>query len=170
MKRSLSEGITMIRHSKRKSSQTIGRSLIIFLYVLFPAIVSIGQTAPPEPTTIGPGSEIQRELKAGETQLFRIQLSSGQFLHVKVEQNGIDVTVDLLKPNGESMVALDGPSGRYGPEDIAVIAESSGEYQLKVISPAKTAPAGRFKVAVVNLRSPIQSTRNRVDAESALVE
>ncbi len=159
----------MIRHSKRKPAQTIGRSLFIFLCVLVLPITAITQTTP-ETTTIGPGSEIERELKGGETQLFKIQLSSGQFLHVKVEQNGIDVVADLLKPNGESMVAIDGPSGRYGPEDIAVIAESSGDYQLKVTSPGKNVPAGRFKVTVVNLRSPTQSDRDRVAAESLFVE
>jgi len=160
----------MTRPRERRSSQSIRRPLISCLFVIFPAICAIAQTTSLEPITIAAGSQIDRELNGGEAQLFSIKLSSGQFLHVKVEQNGIDVTLELLKPNGDSMVVSDAPNGRYGPEEIAVIAEDSGDYQLKVLSPRKSEPAGGFKATVVNLRTPTQTDRDRTAAESAWVE
>src|SRR5215203_701709 len=99
----------MIRASQRKSSPTIARPLFICLYVIFPAIFAIAQTNAPELTTISAGSQVDRESKGGETQLFAVQVSSGQFLHLRVDQNGSDVVVNLLNPRGESLFLLDGP-------------------------------------------------------------
>src|SRR5215217_19151 len=99
----------MTKDSQGKSSLRIARPIFICLYVIFPAIFAIAQTNSPEPTTIAAGSQVDRESKGGETQLFAIQVSSGQFLHLRVDQNGSDVVVNLLNPRGESLFLLDGP-------------------------------------------------------------
>ena len=98
-----------------------------------------------EATALEPNRPIDRELKGGQTDVYKFRLASGEFLHLVVEQNGVDVEVNLLKPDGKSMVDIDGPSGRFGPEEIAVITDISGDYRVQVISPNKTAPAGRYK-------------------------
>ncbi len=117
-----------------------------------------------------PGAPVTRELNGGQSEAFAIQLDSGQFLRLAVEQIGIDVTLNLLDPADRLVVYLDGPNGRFGPEDIAVMAESSGIYRLEVRSPSATAAAGKYKISIVSLRPPTDADRERVAAESLYVE
>src|ERR1043165_6847932 len=51
-----------------------------------------------EATVLAPGAVLERELKGGEAQTFVVHLAGGQFLHVEVEQIGIDVAVTLFEP------------------------------------------------------------------------
>ena len=76
------------------------------------------------------GQPIAREMAGAATHTYRIALSAGQYLKVVVEQKGIDVLVTLLTPNGQRLTEVDSPNGMQGPEQVSVIAEVSGEYQL----------------------------------------
>ena len=160
----------MIENPKRKSSQLVAGHLLFFLYLSMSALCAGAQTPAPAPQTVVAGSQVEAELKGGETQVFAIQASPGQFLHLRVDQNGIDVVVNVLNPNGESLISVDAPNGPNGPEYAAVIAGPAGDYRVEVSSPDRSAPSGRFKMTVLDLRSPTQTDRDRVAAESAFVE
>src|SRR5882724_6754333 len=104
-------------------------------------------------------SDIERELKGGETHSYRITLTSGQFLHALVEQKGIDVVVGLLDPSGKQIALADSPNDQWGTEPILVVAEMAGEYRVQVTSPNSKAPGGRYEIKIVALRpaSPIDN-------------
>src|SRR5437016_5697880 len=68
------------------------------------------------------GQRTASDLTAGESHSYRIDLNEGQYLHVFIEQQGIDVAVALYGPTGQ---ILDRHFCRdYGPTPILVIAES----------------------------------------------
>ena len=144
--------------------------LFIFWCAFCGATFTNAQTPAAEATSLEPHSPIDRELKGGQTDVYKFHLAAGEFLHLIVDQNGVDVEVGLLKPDGKSMVDIDGPSGRFGPEEIAVIGDMTGDYRVQVISPNKTAPAGRYKISIEALRPPTEADRQRVAAEGAFVE
>src|SRR5258706_502883 len=48
-------------------------------------------------------SSVERELKGGETQSYRISLNIGQFLNALMVQLGIDVFVTLIEPYGKQL-------------------------------------------------------------------
>ena len=160
----------MTGHFKHDGLHFLSRSLLICCCLIFLGLSVAAQTPIIEPMTIQPGVAIDRELKGGEAETFRIDLPAGQFLHIVVEQIGIDVVVNFRGPDGQSVFELDGQNGRFGPEDIVVITGPSGNYRLDVTSPDKTAPMGRFKVTTVDLRPPTENDRERVAAETAYVE
>jgi len=137
------------------------------LSVVFAASVR-GQT--PAATALEPNTPIERELKGGQTDTYSLRVIAGNFLHVVVEQKGVDVEVNLRAPDGRSVFDIDGPSGRFGPEEVAAIADATGEYRLNVISPNKSAAAGLYQVFLDVPRVPTENDRKRVAAEAAFVE
>src|SRR5262245_13088057 len=54
-----------------------------------------------ETQSLNPGRPIERELSTGQAHSYRITLDAGKYLRVHVEQQGIDVTVTLLTPDGK---------------------------------------------------------------------
>ncbi len=117
-----------------------------------------------------PDAVIERELKGGETHDFQISLLAGQFLHVVVDQRGIDVVVTLFAPDGKQIARTDRPNGDYGPEPVVAIAETPGDYRLTVSAPNKQAGAGRYELKVVALRGATPDDKDHVAAERSFEE
>src|SRR5215831_305899 len=109
-------------------------------------------SAPRDEPSLGPGPPIKRSLDAGQSHTYRIDLSSSQFLHVRVEQQGIEVVVRLRDPSGKVLTEysdrLRGPAGR---EQLSIVSETSGSYLLEVQSSKPEAAPGRYQVEVKEL-------------------
>lgn len=124
----------------------------LFLYVsvalLICASVAQAQVFSEVPTL----SDVERELKGGETHSYRIMLTTGQFLHAVVKQKGIDVIAASFTPDGKQLTYCDSPNSRWGPESILLVAAQPGEYRVEVRSPNGKAPAGRYQIHIVALR------------------
>ena len=107
----------------------------------------LGQT----PKDLPALSEVQRELKGGDTHSYRIQLNAGQFLHVRVEQENIDVVTSAFGPDGKQLTESDSPNDRWGSEPIIFVATTSGEHRIEIRSPYNTAPVGSYRIKIVAL-------------------
>ncbi|MGH9754503.1 MAG: CHAT domain-containing tetratricopeptide repeat protein [Blastocatellia bacterium] len=116
------------------------------------------------------GKPIERETAGGQKHYYEIALEAGQYLHLVVDQRGIDVIVTLFGPNGEQIFKMDSPNGVEGPEPVFTITETSGTYRLEVQSLENNAPAGRYEVKIADLRIATSQDRKRVLAESAFAE
>jgi CHAT domain-containing protein/Tfp pilus assembly protein PilF len=114
--------------------------------------------------TLEPGKPVTRELTGSQTHSYQIPLSSGQYVYVAVDQQGIDVVVSLLGPDGKPLVEVDSPNGAQGPENVFTIAETSGTYRLVVQSLEKNAAPGRYEVKVVELRTATEQDKNLLAA------
>src|ERR1044072_1979192 len=110
----------------------------IALQFLIPAVAALlisvmpawAQTAKDLPVL----TNVQSELKGGETHSFRIVLASGQFLNAAVQQQDIDVVTAVLGPDGKQLTESDSPNGRWGPEPVLIVAATAGEYRVDVRS------------------------------------
>lgn len=128
------------------------------------------QASGTEPTLLQSGVPLQRELKAGQTHTYTIDLTSGQFLHVTVEQQGIDVVITLSGPGGKAIAKVDSPNGQYGPEPVLCEAKTTGAYRLEVRSLNRSAPAGSYEIKVLALRAIVPLDRDRLAATTAFEE
>jgi CHAT domain-containing protein len=91
----------------------------------------------------------------GETHRYEIELRSGQYLQLMVEQRGVDVVQTLLDPDGHTVLETDSPSGRDGPDPLAVIAPVTGIYSLKLSRTGSfTRPPMRYELRVEAVREP----------------
>ncbi|MDQ3819258.1 MAG: tetratricopeptide repeat protein, partial [Acidobacteriota bacterium] len=124
------------------------------------------QTQQTNDSALMAGQTVERELKAGEGHSYRITLASGQYLHIVVEQIGINVEVAIANPKGEKLASLDW-WWREGAESLWVLAESSGDYTLKVDASNKPDEMGKYRIKVEKIGDWQQASdtdRNYVNA------
>jgi CHAT domain-containing protein/Tfp pilus assembly protein PilF len=109
---------------------------------------------------------IERELKSGEVHLYTIQLQAGQLIELVVDQRGIDVVARLLAPEGQQLAEVDSKQGTQGTEEVSILAESAGNYQLRAASLEKASAAGRYEVKIITLRNATDQDRARIAARN----
>jgi CHAT domain-containing protein len=109
----------------------------------------------------------QREMKGGERDQYQLALLAGQFVSVLVDQDGIDVTVSLVDPEGHQITQVDSENAEYGPEPVVAIAETAGLYKIIVASDAASQP-GRYSIRVLELRSSAPGDEQHVAAERSI--
>ena len=126
---------------------------VTFAFLILAALLC-GAAQPP--STPGPsltdGLVLERDLKGGETHVYPVGLQAGQFLRVRVQEDGIDLSVHLLDPRGAEVTGVDGLIGGHSDEDLATVGTASGLYRIEVRAPAQAAP-GRYRLRVEGPRS-----------------
>src|SRR3954447_8278619 len=98
-----------------------------------------------------PGKAIERAMAGGEIHEYKVSLEAGQFLHVTVDQRGIDLMVTVLGPDGKRIAEVDSPNGDNGPEPVEVVATATGDYRVEIRPLEKAANRGRYQVKVEEL-------------------
>jgi CHAT domain-containing protein len=115
-------------------------------------------------------ADSRHALKGGESHSYRINLVAGQFFHALIEQQGIDVTVSLFKPDGSLISVSDSPNERFGPEPALLVAEVSGEYRIEVRAPNARASAANYQIKIVAQREASATDKQHVAAQRAFDE
>jgi CHAT domain-containing protein/tetratricopeptide (TPR) repeat protein len=123
-----------------------------------------------ESVSLEPGKPVKRELSGGQSHFYKITMISGQYLHIVVEQRGIDVAVVLFTPDGKKIIEVDSNQTTVGAEAISLIAETAGVYRIETRFAGKTAQTGRYQVKIEELREAIAEDKYRVAAESVFRE
>ena len=116
------------------------------------------------------GKPIERQLSGGESHSYQLNVSSGQYARVVVEQKGIDVVVNLFGPDGKLITAVDNPNGSQGAETVHITAEATGTYRLEVTSFEKLARPGLYQAKLAELRSATPADQQRLTARRAFDE
>jgi CHAT domain-containing protein len=126
---------------------------------------------PQDPQSLSTGAPIERELPGGQTHIYRMALSAGQFALVKVEQLDADVSLAANGPDGKEFASVNLRWGGKGVEQLAIVADAAGEYIVKIISRnPKTASAGRYEAKIGELRAATEQDRARVRAQTICYE
>ncbi|HEX8291866.1 MAG TPA: hypothetical protein VF570_08940, partial [Pyrinomonadaceae bacterium] len=96
----------------------IPRCIVCLLLIVAADFTSprVAARAQGEAPTLTPDETVEAGMAGGETRLFRVTMSAGQYLRVVVEQRGIDLTVALIGPGSNRLLEMDSPNGSYGPE------------------------------------------------------
>src|SRR5882724_8514934 len=149
------------------SSSIIRGSLTIalILTILVPVAPASKQNSKDAPI-ISLGRPIEVELAGGQSNWYQVFLKAGEYVHIIVDQRGIDVIVRLYSPEPDRklLMEVDSPNGTQGPEPVYTIADISGPYFLEVLSQDKTAATGRYEVRIENLRIASKEDKVRVNA------
>src|SRR6185503_260023 len=104
------------------------RSLLIVFFCLLLAIPALAQES------LEVNKPIEKELSGDNAHSYQLKLAANQFVHLVVEQKGIDVVVTLFAPDGQKISEVDSPNGTQGPEPIKAVAAAAGDYRLEVRS------------------------------------
>ncbi len=119
-----------------------------------------------EPLRLEPGQQLERELAAGETHFYTLDLPAGVW-RVLVEQLGVDVTLVARSESGTSRMTVDGPFARRGPEWLVLPAEAR-HWRLELRAPEHGVGPGRYRVQLDALTDDTPAGRDRLTAEQAL--
>lgn len=133
--------------------------------IVLSAIPPLSSSTEAQPETI-------ETIQNSESKSFPISLKSGQFVRMIVQQQGIDLVVKLVSPDGQTIANSDSPNEDEGAEVISTIANTTGNYQLVVSAadPADAKAVGKFTVKVEELRMAQESDRQYLAAEVAFME
>ncbi len=109
---------------------------------------------------------VDRQLKAKEKHVYHVTLAPEQYMHVVVNQKGIDVIVRLFDPNNSLLIQRDSPNSQFGPEKISTVAQVSGSYYIAVCG-AENEPGGNYQIKLDGPRPKIAGDDRRLLAEQA---
>ncbi|HJQ32220.1 MAG TPA: CHAT domain-containing protein [Pyrinomonadaceae bacterium] len=110
------------------------------------------------------------EIGGGERHPYPVTLAAGEFLQVRVEQAGADVTLRLLNAGGDEVARMNGPSGRSGTETLSYAADAAGAYTLEVSVADEKAARGRYSIRRTAARPATAADRRRVEVERTFAE
>ena len=113
---------------------------------------------------LDPGQSVKRDLSGGEKAIYGIALSQGQSAHVIVEQFGIDVRVEVRRPDNKLIAAFDSELRDYGQEKVEFVADTDGNYLVDVGSKWAGQRAGRYLIAVAEIRPATEDDRDLQEA------
>jgi CHAT domain-containing protein/tetratricopeptide (TPR) repeat protein len=119
-----------------------------------------------ERIVLTPGAVLPRSLDGEGPHRFRFTAEADRFLHLDVEQRGVDVTVQLEDPFGRLLYEIDSPNGKVGPETVLAVTPASGRYLLTVEAVAAGAK-GDFALAVREVRPATDEDRRCAAAAAA---
>ncbi|HEX5085053.1 MAG TPA: CHAT domain-containing tetratricopeptide repeat protein [Blastocatellia bacterium] len=120
-------------------------------------------------TTLTAGSIIEKEIGGAEQHIYILPLKAGEFARIAVEQPSADAVLVLLKPDGLPLAEVnDYQQGE--PEYLSLIAETNGDYQLKISSADPKAARASYKIRVEEWRASTPRDSQFVDAERKFSE
>lgn len=122
------------------------------------------------PVKLEPGRPVNREIAGGQTHTYLIDAYADQYLHVVVEQRGINVVLELLGPEGKKLIEVDWTDGTRGRETAHVIVATSGVYRLQVRPRSDGVVVGRYEARIEQARAATGRDRNHVAGRDLLSE
>ena len=146
----------------------IRRCAIALCVLSAAATLSSLHAAPPARQELRAGAVLERRLSGGESQSFSLEASPGERLLITAEQRGIDVVIDVLRPDGTSVIAVDGIVD--GPETALLPAETAGTLEIRVRSPNPGVAPGNYTLRVEELPAATPEERERIEAERLMTE
>lgn len=113
-----------------------------------------------------PGASVERSIRAGERQAFRLPLSAGTFVLLEISQRGVSLASRLLDAEGDEVAAGEG-ADVAGSQRLAQIARRGGSYRLEVIARGSPELTSRYRVLVRDSRRRGPGDEARVEAARA---
>jgi len=109
--------------------------------------------------TLGRTSQLEANIAPGQVDRYSLPLGRGESADLVVLQQGVDLAVDVIAPDGRLITTVDSPNGREGPEPVTIQAAAAGRYAIQVRPLASNEPAGRYRLTVTRLRNAAASRR-----------
>lgn len=115
--------------------------------------------------TLESDKPIEGELTGGSHHSYSVVLGAAQYLHVMVEQRGIDLVVTLRDPTGAMLSEMDGLQWPSDMEELSFEAVNTGRYVLEVRAKGPSKSSGRYEVRIQREETTSGQQRARIAAE-----
>jgi hypothetical protein len=120
--------------------------------------------------TLQSGPPIERTLAGAQTHTYSLTLEKEQFVHVVVDQHGIDVVIRTFSPSGQKLNEFDSPNGINGPEDATIVAATAGQYRIQVapLDPFRNDQSGRYEIRIAEMRKATEDELKAANSQELL--
>lgn len=112
---------------------------------------------------------VRVQLAGGGLHRYLLRVPAGQFLRLKVMQQGVDVALKLAGPGGKTVAEADSPVGLYGLESLSLLAPEDGDYLLTVKASSPRVPRP-YELSAEGPRQPAPEDLKRLQAEQVFME
>src|SRR5262245_33787561 len=75
-----------------------------------------------EVRTLEEGKPVERELAGGQSHLYRLPLTAGQYVRLEVDQRGVEVAVRGVGPDGKVFIDFNPQINSYQPDVLSLVA------------------------------------------------
>jgi len=117
---------------------------------------TVAQVSRQQAALLEPGKPLAGALSAGEIHHYQLKLQKGQCAQVRVEQRGVNVTVQLFAPSegpgNDSQIEVDDELGKHGTEKLDFVADNNGMYTVAV-KPKWKARSGAYEIRLDQVRT-----------------
>jgi len=151
-----------------RNLRILRRAIAVFALSAAAVTLPLSLAAQPARQELHLGTALERWLGGGESQSFQVEASPGGRLLVTAEQRGIDVVIEVLRPDGTPMIAVDGIVD--GPETVLLPADAAGTLEIRVRSPSPGVAPGDYTLRVEELPASTSKERERIEAELLMTE
>jgi CHAT domain-containing protein len=155
-------------------------AVIVWLGLSRPAHSDAGARSPQSlPDQLKSGESAQGTIAPGQSHVYAIDLAAGQYLHLEVELERIDLTVRLLSPEGAELEQRENPV-ENSSIPLSFVASTAGTYRVEIRQPMgpdqkQDAKAGSdsssqlktYTIKVDQLRTAEPDDQKRITAERA---
>lgn len=111
--------------------------------------------------TVGKAS--QSRLTGNSKELYIVEMEKGQFLSLKLDQQGIDVKITAYLPNGNRLIEIDAIPSLFGLERLQLISPVTGGYKIEVAAVDKVVSPGEYSIEIETLRTAQDEDVNRAE-------
>lgn len=142
-------------------------SLCLLVTITLLALPGCAPNLSPVTTVLKP---VERELTGTEAQTHQIELPASKYFRIEVTQLGIDASVEVRDPEGQSIATVNTPTARVGKESFLLQTTNAGAYQVLVRSNEHARKQGRYRLTVEELNNETRDDKRRLKAEQAVTE
>jgi hypothetical protein len=128
-------------------------SLLFFIPILL--LSAISSAAQGLSTVLQSGTSVEKDLRAGQTHNYTINLEREQFLQLAIEPADVDIVVRVFLPDGKLLREINELNEGQDVAYVELVSELSGVYRFEVIPTsdvASTASAIHYTIKVAELR------------------
>lgn len=109
------------------------------------------------------GAIVTGTIKPGVKQVFSVNPGAGKFLYFTLEQDGIDVAILALDPEGNRVQAFNSAFGPGGIEPVTFFTDKAGEYTLEIMASAEKSREGKFNLKWEKLEPKGATAQQQID-------
>jgi CubicO group peptidase (beta-lactamase class C family) len=114
-----------------------------------------------QPITVG--RAVERTLAHGEKHVYELVLQPGRFVHGRAVQNGVDLTVAIIGPQGDTIAKVDSPNGKEGPEPFQFTTKANGTHRIVIAPLESESGSGQYTLTVERNLAAATTPRGKVE-------
>jgi tetratricopeptide (TPR) repeat protein len=103
-------------------------------------------------------------------QIYYFTATKGDYVEVRAQQEGCDVQLQILAPNGKAVATLDSYNGGYGPECWRGIMNETGQYRVYVRYISQRGTKADYNITLAARRKATDADQKRAKAQELYIQ